>query len=415
MKITARATLESAAKRLLSRAWIAIDRFAFTPASAAPLAVLRIGLGVVLLAQALVVAPALFDLAGDTGILQGPIREAIAEKDLPSVDWLVRAFSRLGVGEAPVLVGTGLLYVMALLALIAGLRTRTAAAITWLTHLLLSTTADRALYGVDEFANVFLFYLIWMPSGATLSLDRRLGRAPADPSPTARLALRVVQIHLCMAYLIGGVEKALDHPWWTGEAMWRALTLPEFWQFDFSWLANHPWMAKVAGWTVLLVETGYSIFIWPRLTRRAWIVATVALHLGIAVFMGLHFFGAIMVVFTVAAFGVPAEPEPSLAAGEPPIDSSWIRARRWTLRLLALLGAIALVGEVLGMINAAPGDRSTVLVEDLIAVEEPAPTSEPAAPAAPAPAAASAEPGSPPDTLPPPGLPASPPLPDSGP
>jgi hypothetical protein len=50
------------------------------------------------------------------------------------------------------------------------------------------------------------------------------------------------------------------------------------------------------------------IFIWPRRTRRIWILATVGMHLGIALLMGLGVFGAIMIAFTVAAFGVSAEP-----------------------------------------------------------------------------------------------------------
>jgi Vitamin K-dependent gamma-carboxylase len=411
---TSGAAQGSSVERILGRAWSAIDRFAFAPASAAPLAVLRIGLGTVLLAQALVVAPVLFEIAGNEGILQGPIRDALAERDLPRVGWLVSAFARIGVGEAPVLAGTGLVYVVALLALTAGFRTRAAAAVAWLTHLLLSTTADRAVYGADEFANVFLFYLVWMPSGATLSVDRVLGRAPADPSPLNRLAVRVAQIHLCIAYFMSGVEKALDHPWLTGDAMWRSLMLPEFHQLDFSWLANHAWLAKAGGFAVLAVEIGYPIFMWPRLTRRAWVAAAVALHLGIAVFMGLHVFGAIMVVFTMAVFGVPADPAPSTVACEPTVDSSFAPAKRGALRLLAVLGAIVLLGVALGMLNAAP-EHGTVPASDLAAIEAPAPASEPALPAEPAPAAPAPEPGSPTDAPPPPELPGSEPLPTSSP
>ena len=52
--------------------------------------------------------------------------------------------------------------------------------------------------------------------------------------------------------------------------------------FDFSWLASHPWVAVLAGWAVLVVEIGYAVLIWRQSTRRAWILATVALHAGIA-------------------------------------------------------------------------------------------------------------------------------------
>ena len=65
------------------------------------------------------------------------------------------------------------------------------------------------------------------------------------------------------------------------------------------------------------METGYAIFIWPRRTRRPWIVATVLMHLGIGLFMGLGVFAAIMIPFTLAAFGVNAEPAPGELAPGP--------------------------------------------------------------------------------------------------
>ncbi|WP_433935237.1 hypothetical protein AB3662_11095 [Sorangium cellulosum] len=95
--------------------------------------------------------------------------------------------------------------------------------------------------------------------------------------------------------------------------MWNSLMLPEYRRFDFSWLAHHAWIAVAAGWMVLLVEIGYPFFIWPRRTRRFWVAATVGLHIGIAVFMRLDIFGAIMSVFTIAAFGVKADPRQARA------------------------------------------------------------------------------------------------------
>jgi Vitamin K-dependent gamma-carboxylase len=355
--------LSSSAQRLLGRTRDAVDRFAFAPASAAPLAALRAGLAAVLLAQAASVAPAFLDFYSSRGILQDPVRGAFSDRGPLCLTWLVDAFSRIGAGETPVLAGVAIVYVLALLALLVGLGTRAAAAIAWLVHLMLMTTAHGTTYGLDQFALTLLFHLVWMPAGAAFSLDRRLGRAPADPSPMARFALRVLQLNLCIVYLISGISKAMGPQWWNGDAVWRSLMLPEFEQLDFSWLANHPWAPKAAGWAVLLVESGYPIFIWPRLTRRIWLAAAVALHLGIALFMGLHLFGAIMVVFNVAAFGAPATPAPGSAV-----------ARRWALRLLASLGAIVLAAELLAMVRAAAEkDNTTVPITDVTLVERPSP------------------------------------------
>ncbi|WP_437763107.1 HTTM domain-containing protein [Sorangium sp. So ce764] len=294
-----------------ARLWGSMGRFAFAPASARPLAALRIGLASVLLAQAALIAPIAPELYSRSGIVQGELLDGSGAIGFPRIGHLVNALSRFGVGESSVIAGMGVLYVLSLAGLLLGWRTRFSAACTWLVHFTLMMTAERTNYGADQFANIFLFYLVFMPSGAALSLDRALGRAPPEPSAAARLALRVVQLHLCLVYLSSGVEKALGAAWWDGDAIWRSLMLPEYRRFDFSWLAHHAWIAVAAGWLVLLVEIGYPFFIWPRRTRRLWVAATVGLHVGIAVFMRLDVFGAIMSVFTLAAFGVKADPRPA--------------------------------------------------------------------------------------------------------
>ncbi|AGP38257.1 HTTM domain-containing protein [Sorangium cellulosum] len=302
-----RAGPRRAARAALARAWLWLDRFALAPASAVPLAVLRIGLASVLLVQAAMVGPALLELYGRSGILQGPLNDLLARTDLVRIGSLIDRLAPLGVGEAAIVTGTGALYTLALVALLLGWRARAAAALAWLAHLMLMMTADSTNYGADNYANIFLFYLVWMPSGAALSLDRRLARVPAAPPATTRLSLRVVQLHLCISYLASGLWKASGEQWWNGEAIWRSVMLPAYRQVDFSWLADHPWIAVIAGWLVVLVEVGYAFLIWPRRSRRIWVAATLALHLGIAVFMGLVVFGALMAVLTFAAFGVSAD------------------------------------------------------------------------------------------------------------
>ncbi|MGK3994356.1 HTTM domain-containing protein [Sorangium sp. So ce1024] len=313
-----RAAPRLAGRAALERAWRAIERFAFAPASAVPLAALRIGLASVLLLQAAMVAPVFLDLYGRSGILQGPLNDVLARSDLLRIGWLVDGLALLGVGEAVFVRSTGALYALALFALLLGWRPRAAAALAWLTHLLLMMTADSTSYGADSYAHIFLFYLMWMPSGAALSLDRWLGRAPAEPPAATRLSLRVAQVHLCISYLASGLAKASGEQWWNGEAIWRSVMMPEYRQLDFTWLARHPWIPMIAGWIVLLIEIGYAFFIWPRRSRRVWVAATVALHLGIALFLGLVVFGALMAALTLAVFGVSAEPRGATAPVAPP-------------------------------------------------------------------------------------------------
>jgi hypothetical protein len=55
----------------------------------------------------------------------------------------------------------------------------------------------------------------------------------------------------------------------------------------------------------LLELFGYAFLVWPRRTRRLTALATLGLHAGIAVTMGLWSFSALMMVLTGSAFLVP--------------------------------------------------------------------------------------------------------------
>jgi hypothetical protein len=170
------------------------------------------------------------------------------------------------------------------------------------------TSGFASFYGVDQIANTFLFYLVLFPSGRAWTFES----PPEGTIPVG--CLRVMQIHLCVIYLAAGVEKALGRQWWNGEAIWQAVTQPAFSTFDLRWLARYSLIPMLAGWATLVVEIGYAFLIWPRRTRKLWCLATIGLHLGLAVFMGLVFFSSVMILLTSCLFLVPEEaPERAVA------------------------------------------------------------------------------------------------------
>ena len=293
------------------RCRIAALQFFTAPAAATPMAVFRIGVAGVLLWQAL-------SLAGDVGELFG--RQALVPADVldpPGAASSIHPFSpRLrvldgwltsaGFGAVSTAQPVFLIYLAALSCLLIGWQTRSAAAIAWLTHLALSNAATATIYGVDLFAHIALFYCTVFPVGAAIAVDAA-GRL-AVPSAWNRLALRVLQLHLCVVYISSAIEKATGPQWWNGEAIWRAVTLPELATIDMTWLAGAPWIALLAGWATLAVEAGYAVLIWPRRTRTAMALATIGMHAGIGAVMGLVSFSALMIILTGAAFLVPATP-----------------------------------------------------------------------------------------------------------
>lgn len=289
-------------------AWTRLERFLFAPARATPFAALRIGLAAVLLAQALQIAPMLRPLYHHGGLLRGPLFDAFAPAHVPAAGKVWSALALGGAAESLALGAIGALYVACLVGMLVGWRTRAVTCAAWLIHLFFVLLAPYTAYGADAFADAFLFYSVLGPGGDVWSLDRRAGRTADRPRATNRLLLRVAQIHLCLAYLFTGVEKASGSQWRDGEAIWRSLMAQGYEVFDFSWLAQVPWLPMIAGWMVLVVEIGYPVFVWPRRTRALWLATVVAMHFGIGLFMGLHVFAAVMIVLNLSLFAVGAEP-----------------------------------------------------------------------------------------------------------
>jgi hypothetical protein len=295
---------EVAARALPSVPWRVVERFFTAPSSARPLAVLRIGLAAVLIAQAAAIAPYLFLFFGERGIVQTPIANALVPASLPRVAYLARLLAPFVHDGRLLLLGCFAVYVAALHLLLVGWKTRAAAITVWLLHLTLRTTGTASAYGVFEFATIGLFYCSVMPVGAALSLDAGSWKGDAV-SEKATLALRVLQLHLCIVYLSSGIAKIRGEQWRTGEAIWLAVMRPRFAPFDVSWLASHPFLPMLAAWMTLLVEIGYAFFIWRPVTRRLWVAGAIGMHAGIAVMLGLWSFSAVMIVLNVAAFLVP--------------------------------------------------------------------------------------------------------------
>ena len=264
----------------------------------------------VLLVQVYFLREDLFELFGPYGIFQESVTRYLVDPAVPRLPWFTPTLASWGINENTALMATAVIYTVSLVCLCLGVATRLAAVVAWGLHWILMNTGLCSNYGADVYAHVFLFYLIWMPSGDVWSLDSLIRKEKKPPSDIARMSIRVIQLQLCITYFVSAWEKAAGPQWWSGEVIWRALTLPVYIQWDMTWMAHYPWFAKLAAWGTLVAEFGYALFIWPRQTRWLWISLMVSLHIGIIVFLGLGLFGAIMTCFTLAAFGISAEPQP---------------------------------------------------------------------------------------------------------
>lgn len=214
-----------------------------------------------------------------------------------------------------------------------GFCTRVTSVLTWLALLSYIQRAPTSLFGVDTITNIITLYCMIGPSGAAFSVDRLIYRywvteralrrgqpipdlSRPEPSVSANLALRLIQVHFCIIYLVAGLSKLQGGVWWGGTAVWGTMANPEFspvgvkiYLETLRFLSRHRWMwetVMMAGsYGTLIFEITFPFLVWSRTLRWTMIVCAVLLHLGIALCMGLVTF-SLMMLIGVLSF-VPAE------------------------------------------------------------------------------------------------------------
>jgi hypothetical protein len=180
----------------------------------------------------------------------------------------------------------------------------------WTAFLITISYANRALnanFGLDQINGLLTLYLALGPCGAAFSIDRwwrdwraGLGRGEvsplAAPRASARLSIRLIQVHLCVLYFFAGISKLKGEAWWTGDAVWMALANKEYQSWDLTWLAWYPWVTYVLTPLTIVWEVTFPIAVWIRRLRPWVLLGGVMLHLGIGAFLGMWTFGLIMIV-----------------------------------------------------------------------------------------------------------------------
>lgn len=158
-----------------------------------------------------------------------------------------------------------------------------------------------AFFGLDKANCMIALYLMLGPCGARYSIDRlrkvkRGITTPIAPSTAANLAIRLLQVHLCIVYFFSGLAKYAGENWHAGTAVWWALANYEYQSIDMTWLANHPVLIALASHLTVFWELTYGALVWNRFTRSLVLWTAVFVHLGIALFMGMITFGLAMII-----------------------------------------------------------------------------------------------------------------------
>ncbi|MAT72792.1 MAG: hypothetical protein CMJ58_25205 [Planctomycetaceae bacterium] len=291
--------LLAAIRGYLSDAWGAWNTFWFSPTDPATLSMLRLLAGGMLLYTHLIWSLDLSGFIGPDGYVPVSVLRAPQGPDFPAWSaWSVFFWIK----------STWLLWVVHVLALVVfacltvGFFSRTAALLAFpLAVSYAYRVTPGAFFGLDKVNCMLALYLLLGPCGARYSLDRlwRLRRGDAtdpEPSVSANLAVRLLQVHLCIFYLFSGLPKLDGSTWQLGTALWWGASITEYRSVSLLWLADWPKFAALLTHATVFWEIFYCCLVWNRFTKPLVLGMAFCVHGGIALFMGMITFGTAMII-----------------------------------------------------------------------------------------------------------------------
>jgi vitamin K-dependent gamma-carboxylase-like protein len=276
--------------KLSLRAW---NRFWFAPVETSTFALLRIAFALVTLAWTLSLAPSLFAFYSKDGILPAqPDYEGNA------------AWGLLGVftGNAAVMVLYFLLFVSSI-SLLFGFQTRIAALVVFVCLVSFGRRNPWVLNSGDLLLQALAFYVLLMPSGAALSVDRWLKRGERFWEFPARAIwpLRLVQIQVSIIYIAAVWAKVRGTTWNDGTAVSYAMRIDDIGRLPVpGFITDSLLISNILTYGTLATELAIGILVWNRVLRPWVLLLGVGLHLGIDYSVRVGFFSYAILITYIA-------------------------------------------------------------------------------------------------------------------
>jgi len=171
-----------------------------------------------------------------------------------------------------------------------GYQTRAA---TILLFVLINSMAHRnrmAVNGEDLVFRMLLFYGCFGPLSEAFSVDRwlrvRRNRDEDEECLPLIWPVRLMQINICLIYLISLPNKLVDDAaWLNGTAIYWTVTNDLWSRFPWPRLFYGGMLSSLFTYGTILVEGLFPILVWFRRTRYIALFSIASLHLGIAIFL----------------------------------------------------------------------------------------------------------------------------------
>lgn len=186
------------------------------------------------------------------------------------------------------------IYITFLFFLVFGFLTRITALLLIFIQLLVFKSFVLFNYGYDHFLTTSFFYCLIFPVGNIHSIDSIFFKKTINITFNY---FKVIRIHLILIYFFAGLAKIISLSWWNGIAIWRSLSTIYDDYFKIS-----PYILTIIGIITIIMETFYPLLINFKKTRKFTLFMTIAMHLGIAIFLNLPFFALLMIVWNITAY-----------------------------------------------------------------------------------------------------------------
>ena len=283
------------------------NRFWFTPTDPATLSLIRIFTGLMLFYTHLVWSFDLEAFLGQGGWISTDLLRQMWHEQQLAGERVYFWSHLLWIRSTVLLWILHIASLIVLLMLTLGLFSRVTAVLAFLITVSYMHRAAGALFGLDQINVMLAMYLMIGPCGARYSIDRwrsrrkeGTGNGAIQASISGNVAIRLIQIHMCVIYFYAGTRKLLGSSWWDGSAMWFSAANYEYQSIDVTWLADWPMVIAALTHLTILFEIFYCVLIWNRLTRPLVLLLAVALHLGIVICLGMATFGLVMLIGNLA-------------------------------------------------------------------------------------------------------------------
>ncbi len=261
------------------------------------LALLRIGIGILIILDLLQRSNSFFAHYTDGGVL--PRADLLT---LYQNKWFIsiHMISGLGIVEAILFIAAGIFAVMMIL----GYRTKLATIVSWFLLISLHDRNPMILQGGDVFFRTILFWMMFLPTEKRYSLDRLFNRvAPPNSKVFTGIASVGYIFQICILYFFTGILKTGSAWHSDGTAVYYALAIDQLVTPVGMLISKIPNISKILTFATVHTETyGTLLFfspIWSGPIRLIGIILFALLQMGFNMSMRLGLFGAIAVIATL--------------------------------------------------------------------------------------------------------------------